>query len=489
MAGRSLDYRVRSGIRADVVNNFDVGGVAGLSQAPTFTQRKRYDTLEPFCYFRSVNSLELDKTKDTATRDYATVIEVVTSFDSEIGGPHLTDGIADEIVRIVTTTLPTVSGADVYIQTVESVLSAEFIREDKVYFQKNITVLTRAANITGTATTTDRPVQDPIFMFDGWTNNPTMNRLELHDSGRILPATTYASDNNGYDFVSVTYSLAQGSGGTAGAGSVVTVNETESVSIVSNIVYELESGTTTGDDTSMALDLGGAVFTDSGTRYRAVIFDTASIDSLNFGRPSSIRQNDRVSITIGTTDFLNLQVNNVGNVLADLPGGPSASIIITQQMRDAMAALGTVIGDHTYIAEDDFRVYAGATIPQTSGLVPMVTLNATTAFPRIKSIRYGTIPGTTLPDVTDLSLWTTGANVLDYGTVAPVGEVLNITIAAGSRAYIVYDDTEPDLTAITQAGFNNNILNDFTLVTADGYKMYLLNNPFVFDNSLNITLS
>ena len=369
MAGFLLEHLVRSGIRADVVNNFDLGNTHGLTAVPEITQHKNYDTTEPFIHIRSESSIEIDNTKEVDSREYATVLECVTSFDAELGGPHITDLMANEAVRIATTTLPTISGGTAYIQTVDSTADNSFIRDSRVYYQKNITILTRvttpvAGSSSGGTTPTNVPVQAPIYLFRGFDFVPTMNRIELHDTGTIDPATTYSSSNNGYDFTTATYTLSAGSDGVVGSDGTVAVGATDEISIVSNLNYELASDNTTTE-----------------------------------------------------------------------------------------------------------------------------TLTATTVFPRIKSVRFGTITGSTIGDVTNLTPFRTNGNTIDYGTVAPVGEVLSITVDAGERAYIIYDDNEADLVQIVQAGFNNNIISDFTMTTSNGYKIYILDNPFVFANTLQITLS
>ena len=50
---REISHLVRSAIRAQVVNGFDLGNVTGLTANPTFTQRLTHRTLEPYVYFQS----------------------------------------------------------------------------------------------------------------------------------------------------------------------------------------------------------------------------------------------------------------------------------------------------------------------------------------------------------------------------------------------------------------------------------------------------
>ena len=490
-AGRNLDYRVRSSIEATVVNGFDLGNVHGLTALPTFTQRKNYDITEPFVFFESEGSLEIDKTKNVATREYSTIVEVITSYDSELGGPHITDLIADEVIRIVTTTDPTVSNADVYVQTVDSVFSSSYEIENRVFFQKDITILTRVAQHTENTPGNqpgNLPVQAPIFTPANFVFTPTLNRIELYDAGTITPATTYSSDNNGFDFTSATYALTPTSDGTLANG-VVTVDADDEVSITSTLVYTSETNTGSGtmNDTSMALTLGDAEFVNSGNTYKAVLFDTSGVDSINFARPPVLRGGETVSISIGTTNFLNLTVsNNVTNTLAALPGGQAASIVITQDMHNAMAALGTQIGDDTYILESDFRVYLGATIPQIPSTTE--TLRATTAFPRIRSLRYGVLSGTTI-DITDFAFARDDRNTIRYGTIAPSGQVINLAVRATETPYIAYDESQPDLTGIAPVAFPINEINSWTLTRSNGFKIWIQNNPFAFDNNLHVTLT
>ena len=344
---RDLSHIIRSGMRTRLVNNFDRGAV-GLSTLPAIQERITARTTEPYIYLRSESTLEIDKTKDGVPREYATLIEVVTSYPTGQGGPRLRDLIADQVTDILTREEMDYPGVNVYIQTIDSTASFTYDTENKTFFKTNITVLTRA--IEEEVAAGNLPVQLPVYTPTAFMFTPTMNRIELFDTGRIVPQATYPSNNNGYNFDSVTYTLGGTSGGTISTAGVVTVDGDDEVSIVSEIEYQ------------------------------------------------------------SITDNTDLQ-----------------------------------------------------------------TLTATTNFSRIRSVRYGVISTTTV-DLTTLT------SDVQYGTISPVGVEANFVLDQGERAYIAYDADEADLIGINQLGFAVDISNQFTMTTANGFKVYTQNDAWNYSD-------
>ena len=244
--GREIKHLVRAGIQAQVVNDFRLNQITGLASLPTFTQRLTHRTVEPYVHFRSESSLKLEFTKASATREYATIVEIRDSYTTGTGGPHIVDQIADEVVAILDREPPAIVNNNAYLQVIDSVRSFKFEKENKTYFQTNITVLTRVqpgevSIIPGQTL----PVQVPQYTYAGFEFMPTSAlRIEDHDAGTITGAEMYPSNNNGYDFTGVVYSAIPGSDGSL-ADRVYTVEENDdTLGIVSNISYENEVDST-----------------------------------------------------------------------------------------------------------------------------------------------------------------------------------------------------------------------------------------------------
>ncbi len=357
---REISSRVRNAIRAQVVNNFDVGQVT--SPPPDWdissrsVNRLTAQLERPFLFFESEGSIPVEVSKAERPRDYTTLIKIEDSYATNSGDTRRIDSITDEVIRYLDRQVPAIIGFNAYIQTVESIFKMPaFERNNRTYYKTIITVMTRAEESTDAGGGTG-PVQGPIFGFQNFMFQPNGNRIEFHDTGSIVPNTIYPSNNNGFDFVSAAYSLTPGTNGTLDMGSVA-VGPQDNVSIESSLIYENET-----------------------------------------------------------------------------------DITITE------------------------------------------TLTATTAFPRIRSLRAGVLDSTSI-DITTLN------SDIQFGTISPDGVTVSFTATPGQRGYIVYDANEPDLTEINQQGFSINILDQFTRSVSNGYKIYIQDNPFLFSNTLTATLA
>ncbi len=274
--GREASSLVRSGLRALIVNNFDIGNVANQTALPAITQRLTNRTSEPYIYLRSDSSSPIDISRSSRPRDYTTAIEVVTRADTNEGGPRQRDEIADEVVRILDRTPPVIRGFCVSISVVDEVSMLDNIEEESgTFFKATIFVVTRVvAEASGVIAPGTNPVQDPIFGFQGFMFTPTQNRIELHDAGMIVPNAVYPSNNNGFDFVSVDYTST--GEGVLDAG-VLTVGAEDVPSISSVITYESEA-----DNTDIRTNTANTFFIRI-MSLRAGVLDGTSLDvaSLN----------------------------------------------------------------------------------------------------------------------------------------------------------------------------------------------------------------
>ena len=348
---------IRSGLRSLLVNNFNTGNVVGLTSPPTFTQSVVRTTQEPYVYLRSESSLPSDINKAERPRDYITQIEVVTGFDTNEGGPRQRDEIVDEVVRILDRELPAISRFNVYISIVEDVNKLDLIHEEnRVFFKGIVTVMTRAHEDADARA--NEPVATPDFVFsmNPFVYAPTLNRIELSDTGTITPATTYLN-SNGFRFLSTAFRLTAGSTATTNPDGTISVGATDELSVIVDIVFE-----------------------------------------------------------------------NISDVT-------------------------------------DVR-----------------TLTTTTSFPRIRSLRTGLVQSPPA-DVTVLS-----ADIV-FGVIAPAGREVVFGGTPGDRAYIAYADTEPALRTIIQQGLNHDIIDEFTVTTSNGYRIYTLDHPFLYTNTLTVNLT
>ena len=356
-------------LRAD----FDHNRVQGLTSSPLIIQDRPLNSVdEPYVYFYLEDDSEVDKTKTGSSTDYFIIAQVIVRTTQSADANSIRDGIVDEIKLSIdegTEVDLTLDGFNVYVQNVETVtLLGPYDEFGATYFQANVTIQVRASFV-GLPVDIG-PTQAPTFTFSLFRFPPQGRQIERYDAGIITPATTYPSDNNGYDFVDASYSISTGAQGTFANGD-----------------YDV---TVTADPISL----------DSSLRYE-------------FGEDTSI----------------------------------------------------------------------------------MDTLTATTAFPRIDSIRYGAItpqtPGT-IPTLSDDTSATYGLRNLanwniEYGTITPHNETVTITGNADQYVYIIIDH-EVTLTQIVNT-IGQNVIAQFTESTIGDYKVYFNNNPIVFDGfSTDFTL-
>ena len=123
-------------------------------------------------------------------------------------------------------------------------------------------------------------------------------------------------------------------------------------------------------------------------------------------------------------------------------------------------------------------------------------LTSTTTFPRIKSLRSGSISpaiaeqqpiftndSAALFGLQNLSNWS-----IDFGNVAPHGTTVTISGDAGDYGYIILDSSDTILTLRDQLNTEN--VGNFTLTTIGGFNIYIRREPFYYDGtSIQLTIN
>jgi hypothetical protein len=99
------------------------------------------------------------------------------------------------------------------------------------------------------------------------------------------------------------------------------------------------------------------------------------------------------------------------------------------------------------------------------------------AFSRIISLRYGASDSGSFTEaqLQDILAWETGTGVqngnIDFGNTNPNGDTISVTVTTSPKfIYIIYANSQPDLTQIVQN--QQNIINSFTKTVVGNYKVY-----------------
>ena len=156
--------------------------------------------------------------------------------------------MVDEITRSIDTQTSgyldvTSEGYNVYIQNVEDVTKfVDDTTRGATYFIANVEMFF-TANFIG-APVVNQPNQANVFTFNGFQRPVRNNSLEMFDSGAITPASTYPSNNNGWDFVSTSFSIISGGQGRINSG-IYTIGQNDNTLGLDVIInYEFSSDTT-----------------------------------------------------------------------------------------------------------------------------------------------------------------------------------------------------------------------------------------------------
>ena len=360
---RSGSDEVRKGLFGKINQGFDYQRVNGLTEKPPITQNPTRQTGEPYIYIFSVSETEIDNQKENTPKEYYLYVEICTRYNSYGGGQRQVNRMMDEVTRALRDgTYPDLTsvGYNIYNLTIGEIEEFSFKERGSNYYKARIPVLVRAEFVELPQDV--NPVQAISYTYSGFTFAPANNNIERYDSGAITPATSYPSNNNGWNFVDANYSLPQNVAGTFTGGD-----------------YNVPSG----------------------------------------GEPLALFSSLRYEFAADNTTTTTLTATNNWNVI------------------------------------DSIRY--GSISPVVNGVIPTFTDDA--------AATYG---------LRDLSNWN-----IEYGTVSPHNETITITGTTNQYVYIVVDSSVT-LTQIINNGVNT--VSDFTTQTVGDYKIYINEQPIVFNN-------
>ena len=323
--------------------------VPGITEQPLFIQdRPQPFTPEPYVYIYVVNSDEVDVTTTGTARDYFLRAQVVTKSAHNSSSETVRDAIIDEITRVLDVDTRNYinlvnDGFNIYIQNVGSITKfVDDTTRGATYFIGNIELHFRADFIG--LPETNLPIQQAIYTFDGF-DRPVTGTIELWDTGTITGATTYPSDNNGWDFVPPpVYQLGVGSGGTLN-NNVITVGDSRAtIQVIAQLSYEFD---TDNDITTILTD------TDSWARRRSFRYGAIrGVDS----QPTFA---DSASGSLGLRNLSEWQTSH--RFFTDIVNPTGEAITIPQQVGDY---LYFITGSNVNIT--DVRPTSFATVPSAN---------------------------------------------------------------------------------------------------------------------------
>ena len=313
MAIRSGADEIRAGIARQIRQDFDFTNVNGLVTTPTITQNHTRRTSSPCVYIYPAGQFEVDNTKDSVTFDYAINCEVRLRYDRYRGGKRQAEQIADEITSSVRglnrSDYPVINGYQIYRVVVSDIITNTDKVQGADWIQIIVSLTVRASEVPVPAQL--QPVQAAIFAYSDFDYTPTNNRIERYDSGIITPSTTYPSNNNGWNFLDASYSVAAGAVGGFTGGEYTVPNGGSPVALDSSLRYALDS-----DATEMTTLTGTTNWTliDS-IRYGAItptapnVLPTLTDDN---AATYGLRNLDNWNIEYGTTNPHNETVTITG---------------------------------------------------------------------------------------------------------------------------------------------------------------------------------
>ena len=497
MAGNASE--IRRGIYLKVRDEFNFNNVIGLSKNPPITQRATHKLEDPFIYIWSESQLEINKTKDDESYQYAVRVEVSTKANSNQGGQQQSDQMAAEIYRIFdvpTSEYPDITDKGYRIYIVEFDETASFVEEVRggTYFRKVMTILVTARYVGFDGT--DIPVQLTSYAFNDWMYPPSVRELERYDSGTIIPQTTYPNLTSGWNFVNSTFAVGTGSQGSFTNNIYTLASTDEPVSLDSILNYTRQTTPTTID----LLPAGGRTeynfsgdsswyFADSGGLILGII-DGTTWENAGIARITIRGDIGATTIADGTS------------IRATLPNGA----YIEFDSSNITIAFGSTLIPIAAISASS-GVIEGCSAPGLPTALQLTSLTeatqnyalmATTQWDRIGSLRYGVIASSSQPIFTDDTSVSTGIrdlsnfqstdDTISFGTVDPTGSTITFNGVEGEWMYIIIDASQDNLTGLIDA-FNENNLDSFEdPVIVGEYKAYVQKRPLSYTNTLTFTI-
>ena len=505
MAGNASE--IRRGIYLKVRDEFNHNNVVGLSANPPITQRATHKLEDPFIYIWSESQLEVNKTKDDESYQYAIRVEVSTKANSNQGGQLQSDQMAAEIYRIFdvpTSEYPDITdkGYDIYI--VEFDETASFVEEVRggTYFRKVITILVTARYVGFDGSTI--PVQLTSYAFNDWMYPPSVRELERYDSGTIIPQTTYPNLTSGWDFVNSVFTIGTGAQGsfTNDIYTLASTDEPVALDSTLNYVRDIPDGggtvlnnvlvpgsgvryrdsLTTGDWRIIGTGFGLFTIAD-GFAWSDITSSIIRIQIAGDYSQTTIVTGDLIRITVASGSWVEYTGTIVGN---------STSLTISDVV--FQASNGTISGISANNTPNQIQLDEIVVTPTEENYALM----ATTQWDRIGSLRYGVIASSSQPIFTDDTSVSTGIrdlsnfqstdDTISFGTVDPTGSTITFNGVEGEWMYIIIDASQDNLTGLIDA-FNENNLDSFEdPVIVGEYKAYVQKRPLSYTNTLTFTI-
>lgn len=233
---------------ATLKDDFVPGRITGLTTDPVITRFVANEIPEPYVWVFSPNFDPLGLAKDDNTNTYEIRCQVVSR--SNTAGEL--DQIMSEIARVIPTSptqFPDFSNSGFEVSRISRILSPQTFEElPGARFQIGTVIFEVDASFVGLPQ--DRqPVQLPSYTFTGFADEIVNNQIEMYDSGTITGATTYPSNNNGWDFTSASYAKVSGTDGTLNDNVLTVGSSDDNLGLINTINYEFN--TDTSDTTSI----------------------------------------------------------------------------------------------------------------------------------------------------------------------------------------------------------------------------------------------
>ena len=250
MAGnRNATGYLKTAIVRRLRSEFNTTRVPGITEIPTIIQDRIIDSLPyPIIYVDISSVEEVNVTKMDSAYEYVATLSVINRTTQKEDGKAVRDAIVDEVTNIMDCPVEdyldlTNDGFNVYVQTVTSPDPQEPVNAyGATYWNTEIDILFRVDFIG--LPSTNQPLQQAQYTFAGFEFQPTGRDIEQYDSGTITGATTYPSNNNGYDFTGVNYVLTTGSEGTLTDNILTVAPDDDPLGLIATIAYEFNTDTT-----------------------------------------------------------------------------------------------------------------------------------------------------------------------------------------------------------------------------------------------------
>ena len=305
---RSGTDEIRRVIFNRIKDGFDFTTVNGLSAAPTFTQNPQRNTPEPYIYVYSVDSTEIDVTKESASKEYTINVEVLLRYNSRRGGQRQADEMIDEVIRDVrgfdSSEYPDASAAGYNIYMITTGAQQSEIMKDRGanYYKVTLPVIVRATYVGFEFDS--QPVQAVTFNSANFEFNPdTTRNIEWFDNGVITFSTVYPSDNNGWNFDNVNYVLATNAEGTFVSPTYTIDSDDTPLGVDSTINYTFDTDLTRTTDLTETVSFARIRSVRSGTASDSVLtalnLDNFALWNIHYGNTNPISQNLVISTVVG----------------------------------------------------------------------------------------------------------------------------------------------------------------------------------------------